>query len=255
MLLSESLPTEVTLYPNPNFTMRGWLKCDGQVLPIAQYEVIYSVLGNTYGGDAREGTFGLPKLTPPENFEYIIDMTSPWGVTPGKSQQEWQNGVIGETIYYAGQITSPPGWVPCNGQALSATNYPNLFKVIGHAFGGEGDSFNVPNIDAPADHMKVFMCAKGELPSTAAGTGLNNMPGTLGDIEFMASQEAWQKSDYWHLCDGSLLSIADYPALFSLIGTIYGGDGENNFALPKLANLQDHVYSLICISGQYPARD
>ena len=38
----------------------------------------------------------------------------------------------------------------------------------------------------------------------------------------------------WALCDGSLLQIADNDALFSLIGTTYGGDGITNFALPDL---------------------
>jgi len=38
----------------------------------------------------------------------------------------------------------------------------------------------------------------------------------------------------WALCDGRLLPISEYDALFALIGTIYGGDGVNNFALPDL---------------------
>jgi len=38
----------------------------------------------------------------------------------------------------------------------------------------------------------------------------------------------------WHLCDGSILSIQQYVALFSLIGTYYGGNGTTNFALPDL---------------------
>jgi microcystin-dependent protein len=38
----------------------------------------------------------------------------------------------------------------------------------------------------------------------------------------------------WALCDGSLLSIPSNTALFSLIGTSYGGDGVNTFALPNL---------------------
>ncbi|MBB1060843.1 phage tail protein [Marilutibacter spongiae] len=38
----------------------------------------------------------------------------------------------------------------------------------------------------------------------------------------------------WHACDGSLLPISQYDALFSLIGTTYGGDGQNTFALPDL---------------------
>ncbi|MDE2401050.1 MAG: phage tail protein [Burkholderiales bacterium] len=38
----------------------------------------------------------------------------------------------------------------------------------------------------------------------------------------------------WAFCDGSLLSIADNETLFNLIGTTYGGDGQNTFALPDL---------------------
>ena len=35
-------------------------------------------------------------------------------------------------------------------------------------------------------------------------------------------------------CDGQLLAISQYDALFSLLGTTYGGDGRTNFALPDL---------------------
>ena len=38
----------------------------------------------------------------------------------------------------------------------------------------------------------------------------------------------------WAFCNGQLLSIADHSALFALIGTIYGGDGQTTFALPDL---------------------
>ena len=38
----------------------------------------------------------------------------------------------------------------------------------------------------------------------------------------------------WSFCDGSLLSIASYEALFNLIGTTYGGDRQTTFALPDL---------------------
>lgn len=39
---------------------------------------------------------------------------------------------------------------------------------------------------------------------------------------------------YWAICDGRLLPISEYSVLYSLIGTTYGGDGVNNFALPDL---------------------
>ena len=38
----------------------------------------------------------------------------------------------------------------------------------------------------------------------------------------------------WRFCDGSMLSVSANTALFSVIGTIYGGDGQTNFALPDL---------------------
>ncbi len=38
----------------------------------------------------------------------------------------------------------------------------------------------------------------------------------------------------WALCNGQLLSISENEALFSLIGTTYGGDGQSTFALPNL---------------------
>lgn len=40
----------------------------------------------------------------------------------------------------------------------------------------------------------------------------------------------------WALCDGALLPIDQNPTLFNLIGTTYGGDGVNNFALPNLSS-------------------
>lgn len=38
----------------------------------------------------------------------------------------------------------------------------------------------------------------------------------------------------WAMCNGQLLPISQNTALFSLVGTNYGGDGKSNFALPNL---------------------
>jgi microcystin-dependent protein len=38
----------------------------------------------------------------------------------------------------------------------------------------------------------------------------------------------------WAFCNGALVAIDQNPTLFQLIGTTYGGDGQNNFALPNL---------------------
>ena len=46
----------------------------------------------------------------------------------------------------------------------------------------------------------------------------------------------------WAMCDGQLMAIDQNTALFSLLGTTYGGDGQTNFALPDLrGRLPVHV--------------
>lgn len=44
-----------------SFAPRGWASCDGQLLPIAGNEALFSLLGTTYGGDGRTN-FALPDL-------------------------------------------------------------------------------------------------------------------------------------------------------------------------------------------------
>lgn len=44
-----------------NFAPQGWAICDGSLLPINQYQALFSLLGTTYGGDGKT-TFGLPDL-------------------------------------------------------------------------------------------------------------------------------------------------------------------------------------------------
>ena len=38
----------------------------------------------------------------------------------------------------------------------------------------------------------------------------------------------------WQFCDGRLLPISQYPAVFAILGTNYGGDGVTSFGLPDL---------------------
>ena len=44
-----------------NFAPRGWAFCEGQLLPISEYQSLYAIIGTTYGGDGRT-TFALPDL-------------------------------------------------------------------------------------------------------------------------------------------------------------------------------------------------
>lgn len=53
----------------------------------------------------------------------------------------------------------------------------------------------------------------------------------LGEIRMFAGDYAPQD---WELCNGQLLSISQYQALYTLLGTTYGGDGNTTFGLPDL---------------------
>jgi microcystin-dependent protein len=53
----------------------------------------------------------------------------------------------------------------------------------------------------------------------------------IGEVQWVAFNFAPRG---WAMCDGQLLPISQYSALFSLLGTTYGGDGRTTFALPDL---------------------
>lgn len=69
---------------------------------------------------------------------------------------------------------------------------------------------------------------------------------TLSSLDFVPENYA--------PCNGSLLQIKQYPALYSLLSIRFGGDGKNTFALPKLESPFPNCRYIICIQGYYPIR-
>jgi len=57
------------------------------------------------------------------------------------------------------------------------------------------------------------------------------MEGTIGEIRMFAGNFAPRN---WAFCQGQIMSIAQNTALFSILGTTYGGNGQTTFALPDL---------------------
>lgn len=56
--------------------------------------------------------------------------------------------------------------------------------------------------------------------------------------------------------DGRILPVASFSALFSVIGTRYGGDGRSTFGIPDLQDLApDGVNYVICLGGTLPPRN
>ena len=52
---------QIELFPY-NFIPMGWLPCEGQIISISQNQALYSLIGNTFGGNLQQNTFALPNL-------------------------------------------------------------------------------------------------------------------------------------------------------------------------------------------------
>ncbi len=179
--------------------------------------------------------------------------------------------VIGGILQFAGSFV-PAGYIPADGRTVSRLDYPDLFDAIGYTYGGSGDFFNVPDLtgktiigastETPLGTtvgQSTVSLARGEMPAQAGGTGQTydnrqpsvamhyiislegiypyegyNEQGTvLGEVVAFAGDVS-QIPDGWMLADGRALSIQMNQALFSLLGTQFGGDGVTWFALPDL---------------------
>jgi len=75
----------------------------------------------------------------------------------------------------------------------------------------------------------------------------------LGQIQLLPYNFA---PNGWAFCEGQLLAISQNTALFSLLGTTYGGDGATTFALPNLKAKEPDPNTHFCIAleGIYPSR-
>lgn len=133
-----------------NFAPRGWAFCNGQLLPIAQNNALFALLGTMYGGDGRT-TFALPNLQGrvPVHF----------GQSPGTSQQ--QIGQVGgaeattllaqnlpshnhslNAVSETGETSDPTGAFLGNTGALDKEYRTSGTRVImnANAIGNTGDS-------------------------------------------------------------------------------------------------------------------
>lgn len=80
------------------------------------------------------------------------------------------------------------------------------------------------------------------------------MEGTVGEIRIFAGNFPPYN---WAFCNGATLQIAQNPALYSLLGTTYGGDGKSTFKIPNItspAEVGQQGQYIICLQGLYPRR-
>ena len=183
-----------------DFVPSGWMPADGQLLSIASNTALFSLLGTTYGGDGVS-TFALPDLQ--GRVAVGADGAIPLGTTFGQES----------TTLTVAQLPPHDHTLPSGG-------------VTGMTGGGQP----VTN-DQPSLALTYLIALNGIYPSHGGGGGFDPSLPTLGEITEFAGNFA---PSGWAFADGQLLFISANTALFSLLGTTYGGNGTTTFALPDL---------------------
>lgn len=104
------------------FAPKGWAQCNGQLLPIAQNQALFSLLGTTFGGDGRV-TFGLPDLRGRVQVGQ--------GQGPGLSSRVMGEVVGNETVTL--QVSN----LPSHTHTLLGNTAPNIDSPVNNSIGGQ----------------------------------------------------------------------------------------------------------------------
>lgn len=151
-----------------NFPPRSWAQCDGQLLPIAQNQSLYSLLGTVYGGDGRT-TFALPDLrgrTPIQPDDSIH--------TGGRGGEEQVSLTVAQIPNHEHSLNASSDAATTNvptGQVLAQSSGGNLYgaaqnlvsmspTALAHAGTGQGHD----NMQ-PYTVLNFCICIQGLYPS------------------------------------------------------------------------------------------
>lgn len=161
---------------------KGWVPCDGAILRVSEYQLLFASIFNRFGGDGQT-TFALPDLRghlltggdngcrqrlnvqaaasqagaerlPYLGLDYYIatkgdypaheDFSPPAGTADELDPESY---FLGDIRLYAGEA-APRGWSFCHGQMLPGLGDDNrvLYALLGNRFGGDHTSFALPDL-------------------------------------------------------------------------------------------------------------
>ena len=105
-----------------NFAPAGWMFCEGQLLPISEYETLFNLIGTTYGGDGQS-TFALPDLR-------------------GRLPMHFGNGFTLAETGGAEEITLTVSQIPAHSHPLLGTSTPATQQNVSPNVFAEATLFN-----------------------------------------------------------------------------------------------------------------
>jgi microcystin-dependent protein len=152
--MSQPYVGEIRMFAG-NFAPAGWMFCEGQLLPISEYETLFNLIGTTYGGDGQS-TFALPDLRGrvPLHFGNGFTLAETGGVeevTLTVSQvPAHSHALLGTTSL--GADTSPGNDVPAESTTL--TQFTNAAPTVAMAAGAIGNTGG----SQPHNNFQPYLC-------------------------------------------------------------------------------------------------
>jgi microcystin-dependent protein len=253
-----SLAGEVILWASPRIP-EHYLPCDGRLIAVEQYPDLFDLVGYSYGGSGAQ--FALPTLTAPQaandqagpgknSLSYIIATDGLSG-----SQADFGNaaGLLGDVRFLVGPpVPDMSGARLADGWYLPVNLNFELFTLIGTTYGPVDTAFALPNVPslmpAGGPGVPAYVVIQGYYPPPQNGSPLGD--NLLGEIRLSAvsfTPGGWAPTGA-----NELLPISQNTALFSLLGTSFGGDGNQTFGLPQLEPLANVPHN-IAVAGIYPS--
>jgi microcystin-dependent protein len=230
-----------------NFSPQGWAFCQGQMLAIVQNTTLFSIIGNTYGGNGKT-TFALPNLQgvpvgpgqPPQRSGYDLGQAGgEAAVTLTTQQLPTHSHAFNAVTDQATRGAPEGGQLAKAWQAQAQTDnvmsfysdHPGNAKtaLASNAIAASGSGHPHNNMQ-PYLALNYCIALQGVVPPRDGSPAPVRQP-FLGELSICAFGNP---PAGWALCEGQTLSIPQNQALFSLLGTTYGGDGFRTFALPDL---------------------
>jgi hypothetical protein len=216
-------------YSNPEVI--GMIPANGELLPVDQYEALYEIYGNRFGGSPGYN-FSLPKMSaPPGTSWYVCDH----GFYP-LAERLGPACTPGETTYWALPFASyDSDWLPADGRTLTTADYPEY----GAAYAGSAPTFTLPNVTAPPG-MTALTCvqsAEGREP-------------LLGQLDLFPAKPT-DPQVRWEPAAGQGISESGNRPLIRLLEGNPGTDG----AVPNLPPAGPGASYFIAASGPWPFAD
>lgn len=143
---------EIKLFPY-YAVPKGWVPCEGQILPINTNQPLYSILSNVYGGDGRT-TFALPDYR--GRTPVHVSTSIPLGTSQGEAAHTL---TINEIPQHTHQVFSSP-------------DAPKVSSPNGNTWSAVADSFSQ---NAPATGGTATQMAGGSIKESGSSSAHNNM--------------------------------------------------------------------------------